>query len=213
VIAGFTPGAFAGQEQVQLLQVRCCCGAIDKLTPLPLAHWLPSPAACGGVLCAQPPLQRLARAFDRLSDDPPDLAGLHILICHKTALDAQGTLCLDAGVRLALQPTPVQLVCARVWHADVRSPLYGWIGARHHHSPCPLAAAGAGAEEWAGFLGGVDPDWARDRAASAAALRQLEGDVAGAVGVRMLFTAAPYLMTHEYRCCWTGLGELVWRCC
>lgn len=89
-----------------------------------------------------------------LSDDPPDLFGLHILICFKTGLDRQGTLCLDAA---------------------------------------------AEADDWAAFLGGVDPDYARDNAASAAALRSLEGKVAAAAGVRMLFTAAPYLTTHEYR--------------
>lgn len=104
--------------------------------------------------------QRLADAFDLVSadsgdSDPPlDLSGLHLLICSKTALDSQGTLCLDAA-------------------ADV--------------------------EDWAGFLGGVDPDYAREKKQAAAALRGLEGSVAAAVGVRMLFTAAPYLMTHEYR--------------
>jgi hypothetical protein len=99
-------------------------------------------------------LQRLADAFDLLTDDPPDLSGLHILICSRTALDSQGTLCLDAA-------------------ADV--------------------------DDWAAFLGGVDTEYAREKKASAAALRSLEGRVAAAVGVRMLFTAAPYLMTHEYR--------------
>ena len=106
-------------------------------------------------------LQRLAGAFDLLDDDPPDLSGLHILICGKTALDSQGTLCLDAA-------------------ADM--------------------------EDWAAFLGGLDPDWARERKAAAAALRGLEGRVAAAVGVRMLFTAAPYLMTHEYRWVRGGFG-------
>lgn len=99
-------------------------------------------------------LQRLADAFDLLSDDPPDLSGLHILIRSRTALDSQGTLCLDAA-------------------ADV--------------------------DDWAAFLGGVDPEYALEKKASAAALRSLEGRVAAAVGVRMLFTAAPYLMTHDYR--------------
>lgn len=99
-------------------------------------------------------LQRLADAFDLLSDEPPDLSGLHILICSRTALDTQGNLCLDAS---------------------------------------------AGVEDWAAFLGGVDPDYALEKKASAAALRALEGRVAAAVGVRMLFTSAPYLMTHEYR--------------
>jgi hypothetical protein len=99
-------------------------------------------------------LQRLADAFDLLSDDPPDLSGLHVLICGRTALDSQGTLCLDAA-------------------ADV--------------------------EDWAAFLGGVDTEYARDKKDSAAGLRHLEGRTAAAMGVRMLFTAAPYLMTHEYR--------------
>lgn len=101
-----------------------------------------------------PCLQRLADAFDLLLDDPPDLSGLHILICGRTALDSQGTLCLDAA-------------------ADI--------------------------DDWAAFLGGVDPEYAREKKASAAAVRSLESKVAAAVGVRMLFTAAPYLMTHEYR--------------
>lgn len=99
-------------------------------------------------------LQRLADAFDLLTDDPPDLSGLHVLICGRTALDSQGTLCLDAA---------------------------------------------ADAEDWAAFLGGVDTEYARDKKENAAALRQLEGRVAAGIGVRMLFTAAPYLMTHEYR--------------
>lgn len=102
-------------------------------------------------------VQRLADAIDLLSEDPPDLSGLHILICNKTALDSQGILCLDAA-------------------ADI--------------------------DDWAAFLGGVDPDYARDKKASAAAIKALEGKVAGAVGVRMMFTAAPYLMTHEYRSVW-----------
>lgn len=104
-------------------------------------------------------LQRLARALDLLAaeggDEPPDLFGLHILICHKTGLDAQGTLCLDAS---------------------------------------------GDADEWAAFLGGVDPDYARARQGSVARLRELEARVAAAIGVRMLFTAVPFLMTHEYRC-------------
>lgn len=54
-------------------------------------------------------------------------------------------------------------------------------------------------EEWADFLGGVDLQYARGKAESTAALRKLESRVTGAVGVRMLFTAAPHLMTHEYR--------------
>jgi hypothetical protein len=83
-----------------------------------------------------------------------DLAGLHILICGKTALDSLGTLCL---------------------HSD------------------------DSAEDWADFLGGVDVEYARDKRAAAAALRHLEGAVAAALGVRMLFTAAHYIMTHEYR--------------
>lgn len=68
------------------------------------------------------------------------------------------------------------------------------------------------AEEWADFLGGVDLDYARDKKSSAGAVRQLEGQVAAAVGVRMLFTAASYLMTHEYRsgfACWF----VVWCMC
>lgn len=56
------------------------------------------------------------------------------------------------------------------------------------------------AEDWADFLGGVDAGYARDKRAAAAALRQLEAGVAAALGVRMLFTAAHYIMTHEYRC-------------
>lgn len=115
-----------------LLLVFCCCCC----------------CLCFG--CAQ----RLADAFDLLSDDPPELAGLHIMICGRTALDSQGTLCLDAA-------------------ADI--------------------------DDWAAFLGGVDPDYAHEKKASAAAVRGLEGQVAVAVGVRMFFTAAPYLMTHEYR--------------
>lgn len=110
-------------------------------------------------------LQRLAEAFDLLSDDPPDLSGLHVLICGRTALDSQGTLCLDAA---------------------------------------------ADAEDWAAFLGGVDPEYARDKKESAAALRQLEGGVAARTGVRMLFTAAPYLMTHEYR---QASRQMCWNCC
>jgi hypothetical protein len=55
------------------------------------------------------------------------------------------------------------------------------------------------AEDWADFLGGVDVEYARDKRGAAAALRQLEGAVAAALGVRMLFTAAHYIMTHEYR--------------
>lgn len=113
------------------------------------------PLLCLSSAGRHPPFQRLAAALELLTDDPPDLFGLTILICHKTGLDAQGKLCLDA--------------------------------------------AAAEGDEWAAFLGGVDPDYARDKQASAAALRGLEGSVAAAVGVRMLFTAAPYLMTHEYR--------------
>lgn len=55
------------------------------------------------------------------------------------------------------------------------------------------------AEEWADFLGGVDVDYARDKKSSSAAVRQLEGQVAAAVGVRMIFTAGTFLMTNEYR--------------
>ncbi|WIA28829.1 hypothetical protein OEZ86_011358 [Tetradesmus obliquus] len=55
------------------------------------------------------------------------------------------------------------------------------------------------AEDWADFLGGVDAGYARDKRAAAAALRQLEAGMAAALGVRMLFTAAHYIMTHEYR--------------
>eukprot|EP00878_Enallax_costatus_P022545 GHUV01023920.1.p1 GENE.GHUV01023920.1~~GHUV01023920.1.p1 ORF type:complete len:478 (+),score=168.44 GHUV01023920.1:402-1835(+) len=55
------------------------------------------------------------------------------------------------------------------------------------------------ADDWADCLGGVDADYARDKKSNAAAVRQLESQVAAAVGVRMLFTAGPYLMTHEYR--------------
>jgi hypothetical protein len=106
------------------------------------------------------PLQRLADALNLLSAEfesegaTLDLAGLHILICCKTALDSLGTLCL---------------------HSD------------------------DSAEDWADFLGGVDVEYARDKRDAAAALRQLEGAVAAALGVRMLFTAAHYIMTHEYR--------------
>jgi hypothetical protein len=92
--------------------------------------------------------------MDLLSEDPPSLSGLHIIICSRTALDSQGNLCLDAA-------------------ADV--------------------------DDWAAFLGGVDTEYALGKKASAAALRSLEGRVAASVGVRMLFTAAPYLMTNEYR--------------
>jgi hypothetical protein len=105
-------------------------------------------------------LQRLVDALNLLSAELEaegaslDLAGLHILICSRTALDSLGTLCL---------------------HSDDT------------------------AEDWADFLGGVDVEYARDKRGAAAALRQLEGAVAAALGVRMLFTAAHYIMTHDYR--------------
>lgn len=63
---------------------------------------------------------------------------------------------------------------------------------------CLLPAQGS-ADDWADFLGGVDVEYARSKKAAADALRHLEGTTAAAVGVRMLFTAAHYLMTHEYR--------------
>eukprot|EP00775_Hariotina_reticulata_P003645 gene3645-3906_t len=99
-------------------------------------------------------LQRLAAALDLLWEEPPDLSGLRVLICGRTALDSQGNLLLDAQ---------------------------------------------QSEEEWADFLGGVDLQYARGKAESTAALRKLESRVAGAMGVRMLFTAAAHLMTHEYR--------------
>lgn len=55
-------------------------------------------------------------------------------------------------------------------------------------------------DAWADFLGGVDLDWARAKREASNKLRQLEAGVAAAVGVRMLFTAAPFLVTHDYRC-------------
>jgi hypothetical protein len=69
------------------------------------------------------------------------------------------------------------------------------------------------AEDWADFLGGVDVEYARDKRDAAAALRRLEGAVAASLGVRMLFTAAHYIMTHEYRCagqgCWLGSSSVL----
>eukprot|EP00879_Flechtneria_rotunda_P026801 GHRR01028630.1.p1 GENE.GHRR01028630.1~~GHRR01028630.1.p1 ORF type:complete len:363 (+),score=152.56 GHRR01028630.1:501-1589(+) len=102
-------------------------------------------------------LQRLTAALDLTevdSGEPLDLAGMHLLICHKTALDNQGTLCLDAA---------------------------------------------GSAEDWADFLGGVDLEYAAGKQHTAASMRELEAGTAQAVGVRMIFTAGPNLMTHEYR--------------
>lgn len=54
-------------------------------------------------------LQRLAEAMGMLAGECQaegcdlDLAGLHILICSKTALDSLGTLCLDAQVTDAVE--------------------------------------------------------------------------------------------------------------
>jgi hypothetical protein len=102
--------------------------------------------------------------LDLLWEGPPDLAGLRLLICGRTALDSQGNLLLDGQ---------------------------------------------QSAEEWADFLGGVDLQYARGKKETTAALRQLESNVAAAVGVRMLFTAAPHLMTHEYRYSASAAGALV----
>jgi len=112
------------------------------------------PAADQAVSAGGGGLQRLVTALDLLWEGPPDLAGLRLLICGRTALDSQGNLLLDGQ---------------------------------------------QSAEEWADFLGGVDLQYARGKKETTAALRQLESNVAAAVGVRMLFTAAPHLMTHEYR--------------
>ena len=96
--------------------------------------------------------QRLAKTLDRLPN--LNVTGLHLLLGHRTALDPQGFLCLDA--------------------AD-------------------------GVEEWGAFLAGVDLEYARRRRQLAGAVRGLEQQVAAGMGLGMVFTAAGYLMSHQYR--------------
>lgn len=59
---------------------------------------------CAPELCLAAALQQLTSALSLLEAESAiegyqlDLAGLHILMCNKTALDSLGTLCLDAQV-------------------------------------------------------------------------------------------------------------------
>ena len=69
-------------------------------------------------------------------------------------------------------------------------------------------------EAWADFLGGVDLAYAASKAEAAAALRRMEGAVASAAGLAMVFASAGLSATPGYR--WAALSVDEWlqhHCC